>query len=292
MTQSMAGRVVTRFGSQVLVEDDQGAVHRCTTRRRLEHGVCNDRVQWHRDAQGHGVVTDILPRTNLLERVDPRGNHKSVAANLSQVVVVIAPAPEPNWSLVDRYLAAIERMPARGVILFNKVDLLPMGSPLPSPLNEYRDLGYDVIHASVPHDRGMDTLRAALSSGVSVLVGQSGVGKSSLVKALLPDLEIRIGALSEMGGEGGRHTTTNATLYPLECGGALIDSPGVRDFTPGPASREALVQGFVELRERAGECRFQDCSHTVEPGCAVIEAVKAGHISPRRYESYRNLLPG
>lgn len=290
MTDPMNGRVVTRFGSQMLVRDDAGGIHRCTARRRLEQAVCNDRVEWHRDPQGHGIATRILPRRNLLERMDPRSRQqKRVAANLDRVAVVIAPDPEPNWSLVDRCLAAIERLPARGMVVLNKRDLLQDGPP-PAPLSEYRDLGYAVLAVSTVEATGLEALRSALAQGTGILVGQSGVGKSSLVKALLPDLEIRIGALSAMGGEGGRHTTTNATLYRLDSGGDLIDSPGVRDFTPPPASAREVLAGFVELRELASGCRFHDCTHTVEPGCAVRAALDQGRVSPRRYASYRALV--
>ncbi|MBK1690765.1 ribosome small subunit-dependent GTPase A [Ectothiorhodospira mobilis] len=290
MTDPQNGRVVTRFGSQMLVRDEAGEIHRCTARRRLEHAVCNDHVHWHRDPQGHGVVTRILPRRNLLERMDPRSRkRKRVAANLDQVAVVVAPDPEPNWSLVDRCLVAIEQLPARGIIVLNKRDLLRDGPP-PAPLSEYRDLGYTVLALSTQDGTGLEVLRETLSRGTGILVGQSGVGKSSLVKALLPDLEIRIGALSAMGGEGGRHTTTNATLYRLDTGGDLIDSPGVRDFTPPPASPREVLQGFVELRELAAGCRFHDCSHTVEPGCAVRAALESGRVSPRRFASYRALI--
>lgn len=290
MKASRPGRVITRFGSQVLVEDEDGHVHRCTPRRRLEHVVCNDAVSWHPEPSGDGVVTDIHTRGNLLERVDPRGQRKNIAANVDQVVIVTAAAPAPSWPLVDRYLVAIEGLPARALILYNKAD-----QPAPDPegtaaaLQGYEALGYPVLRTSVANGQGMEALRAFLAMGTSVLVGQSGVGKSSLVQALLPDLEIRIGALSELSGEG-RHTTTNATVYRLPCGGALIDSPGVRDFSPGPTPQRELAQGFVELRALAPECRFHNCTHTVEPGCAVKAALEQGRINPRRYESYRTLL--
>ncbi|WP_238375838.1 ribosome small subunit-dependent GTPase A [Ectothiorhodospira magna] len=287
---SRPGRVITRFGSQVLVEDGDGHVHRCTPRRRLEHVVCNDAVSWHPESSGDGVVTEVHPRSNLLERVDPRGQRKNIAANVDQVVVVTAAAPAPSWPLVDRYLVAIEGMPARALILYNKAD-----RPDPDPestlaaLTGYQALGYPVLKTSVADGRGMEALGDFLAQGTSVLVGQSGVGKSSLIQALLPDLDIRIGALSELSGEG-RHTTTNATVYRLPCGGALIDSPGVRDFSPGPTPQRELAQGFVEFRTLAPACRFHNCTHTVEPGCAVKAALEQGQIDPRRYASYCTLL--
>lgn len=288
------GRIMARFGAQLLLEDEQGRIIPCTTRRRLEHAVCNDQVLWHvqEGCPDQGVVTSILPRQNLLERIDGHGRSKRIAANLDQVLVVCAVEPEPNWTLIDRYLLSIELMPCKAVIVFNKADLLD-GRTLPAELEEYRQLGYEVLPLSMHSGLGLDSLPRLLAKGTSILVGQSGVGKSSLIKALLPEQDIRIGELSKMGGEGGRHTTTHAQVYPLAQGGSLIDSPGVRDFVPGAMPRERLIEGFVELRELAGQCRFKDCRHEVEPGCAIREALEQGRISRRRYQSYLNLAnPG
>ncbi|SIT65908.1 ribosome biogenesis GTPase [Ectothiorhodosinus mongolicus] len=288
---SRQGRIVRRFGARLLVEDEAGAVVACVTRRRLDDAVCNDAVLWEPqgDASADGVVTEVLPRTNLLERVDSRGQPKRVAANIDQLVIVCGVEPELNAGLIDQYLVAAENLPARAIIVYNKIDLLP-DLQLPAALGDYPPLGYPLLLVSTKTGFGMDLLLLELSKGTSVLVGQSGVGKSSLVKTLLPDLDIRIGALSTMGGEGGRHTTSHTTRYALPGGGHLIDSPGVRDFAPGALSVAQLTRGFVEIGQISSECRFHNCTHRIEPGCAVMQAAVADGISQRRYESYLSLL--
>jgi ribosome biogenesis GTPase len=278
--------VVTRFGAELVIEDETGLRRRCTSRRRLQDAVCGDRVEWSPSDSGNDVVTAILPRHNLLQRLDPRGQIRPVAANLDQVVVVIARRPPPQWPLVDRYLVAIEHLDARALLLVNKADLEPDPSDTQSGMEErYRQLGYPVVHTSASSGLGLDDLRGELKGRTSILVGQSGVGKSSLIQALLPGESLRIGEVSESTGEG-RHTTTAASLYHLPGGGDLIDSPGVRDFTPPPLPAEELARGFVEFRSYLGQCRFHNCSHDREPGCAIKAAVESGEISSERYRSY------
>jgi len=281
---SPTGRVVTRYGAELVIEDESGQRRRCTTRRRLQDAVCGDRVEWSASDTGNDVVSAILPRRNLLERLDPRGLVRPVAANLDQVVVVTAMRPPPQWPLVDRYLVAIENLDARALLVINKSDLEDKDQDLAREAM-YRELGYGVVHTSVKTGMGMEALREELKGRTNVLVGQSGVGKSSLIQALLPEENLRIGEVSEATGEG-RHTTTVAVLYHLTGGGELIDSPGVRDFTPPPLNPEALAQGFVDFRPYQGLCRFHNCIHDREPGCAVKAAVKAGKIRDERYQGY------
>jgi ribosome biogenesis GTPase / thiamine phosphate phosphatase len=280
------GRVIIRFGAELIIEDEHGQRHRCTTRRHLQHAVCGDRVTWTPSDSGNQVVTGILPRRNLLERLDPRGQIRPVAANIDQVVLVIAHRPPPQWPLVDRYLVAIEALDATALLVINKADL-DEGTVdgMEGMVDLYRALGYTGLRTSVTTGLGMDTLRTHLRDATSVLVGQSGVGKSSLIQALLPGEDLRIGELSEATGEG-RHTTTSARLYQLPDGGELIDSPGVRDFTAPPLPVDALARGFVEFRPHIGHCRFHNCAHDREPGCAIKAAVETGEISEQRYASY------
>jgi ribosome biogenesis GTPase / thiamine phosphate phosphatase len=277
------GRVLTRFGAELIIEDEHGSRHRCTTRRRLQDAVCGDRVCWKPGDTGNPVVTEILPRRNLLKRLDPRGQIRPVAANIDKVVLVCARRPLPQWPLVDRYLVAIEALEAAAVLVINKADLDEGAESRNVAL--YRRLGYPVIRTSVTTGQGLDELRGHLKDATSVLVGQSGVGKSSLIQALLPGEELRIGDLSEATGEG-RHTTTAARLYHLPGGGHLIDSPGVRDFSPPPLEPDALAHGFVEFRPHLGHCRFHNCVHDQEPGCAIKAAVDSGQITKERYGSY------
>jgi ribosome biogenesis GTPase / thiamine phosphate phosphatase len=292
MGVSRTGRVLARFGAELVIEDETGQARRCTTRRRLQDAVCGDRVEWMPSEAGNDVVTAILPRHNLLERLDPRGQIRAVAANIDQVVLVTARRPPPQWPLVDRYLVAIETLEATALLVINKTDLEDSAAEDTRPMEAlYGGLGYDVLHTSATTGLGFDALRVRLKGCTSVLVGQSGVGKSSLIQALLPDEDLRIGELSEATGEG-RHTTTAARLYHLPDGGDLIDSPGVRDFTPPPLPPEALARGFVEFRPHLGHCRFHNCVHDREPGCAVKAAVASGEISTERYASYMAIRRG
>lgn len=281
------GLVVTRYGARLEVLHDDGTVSRCTARRRLEHIVCGDRVRFEQH-NGDCVVTDILPRRNALTRSDPRGRPRTIAANIDQLVVVTACLPAPHWGMVDRYLAAAENLPAEAVLVLNKTDLACEAETV-QRLDVYARIGYATLRTSARTGSGLDALRALLRARTSILVGASGVGKSALVQALLPELDIRLGALSEAHGTG-RHTTTRATLYRLPEGGRLIDSPGVRDFEPPPFDLHQLQRGFREFTPYLGRCRFPDCTHTTEPGCAVTAAARAGEIDPRRLDSYRRLV--
>jgi ribosome biogenesis GTPase len=206
-------------------------------------------------------------------------------------MIVAAPEPVLEPFLIDKYTVAAELANATPVLVINKADLLDAAArrELDSRLADYVDSGYAVVYTSARQNRGLEQLAERLTGKTSILVGQSGVGKSSLVKRLLPELDIAIGRLSAASGQG-RHTTTTTTLYHLPHGGDLIDSPGVRDFHLGQVDPDALAAGFREFRPHLGHCRFNNCRHVSEPDCAVIAAAGKGAISPRRLESYRRLL--
>ncbi len=212
---------------------------------------------------------------------------KALAANIDRILVVAAPAPLYSPDLINQYLAAAELTGIQPLLVFNKIDLVDQQNrdKVEALLDTYRDIGYPVITASTKSDHGLDTLIAELRRHTSVFVGQSGVGKSSLVQALLPDTSISVGELSAQSGLG-QHTTSTARLYHLPRGGQIIDSPGVREFRLWPMSRQQLAQGFAEFRPWLGQCKFRDCTHQHEPGCALLEAVARGDISPIRLESY------
>ena len=271
------------------VQDASGHFHRCTAKRQLDYIVCGDIVDWRTIDRKSNVITAVHPRRNKLTRRVDRGPQKVMAANIDQLVVVIASVPEPNLGMVDRYLVAAVAMACEALLVFNKCDLSCDALDFKSIANEFNNIGYRVVTTSVTEKLGITELKSHLSNRISILVGQSGVGKSSLASLLLSHKNIRIGELSP-GKRKGRHTTTSATLYPLTEGGALIDSPGIRDFDPATASLENLALGYVEFAPFIIHCRFHNCTHTVEPGCAVLAAVEAGKINRWRLKSYQHLL--
>ncbi|MFO1352678.1 MAG: ribosome small subunit-dependent GTPase A [Gammaproteobacteria bacterium] len=284
------GLILTGFGTGWIVESDVGKLFRCTARSNLTTPVCGDRVAWQAHGAEEGVIVAVEPRRSLLARPGHGGRSKPIAANLDQLAVIVAPRPEPNEFLIDRYLIAAVAMDLDAFLVVNKVDLLDPGGveAIRARFGVFQRIGYPLLFASTRGAHGLDDLRARLGGRVSILVGQSGVGKSSLAKALLPDRDIRVQALSAATGRG-LHTTTSATLYHLSSGGDLIDSPGVSGFELGDVDLPTLEQGFVEFRPHLGRCQFGDCSHGVEPGCAIRRAVEEGAIAARRLESFRRL---
>lgn len=285
------GLVIAHFGTQVDVEADDGSTQRCHLRANLDGLVTGDRVIWCA-GDATGVVVAREPRHSELRRPDPYGKLKPIAANIDQILVVIAPFPEPHANLIDRYLVASEAVGIEPVLVLNKSDLLERDHDLRTRLQAllaiYPTLGYRLLEVS-SHSGSLSLLKAALRDRISIFVGQSGVGKSSLVNALLPAAGLRVGALSELR-QKGVHTTTTAQLFHLPAGGSLIDSPGIREFGLWHMSREQVEQGFREFRPLLGHCRFRDCSHEHEPGCAILAAVEAGAISPTRLGSYRHIV--
>ena len=283
------GRVVASHGRQLLVESASGERVSCRLHGRRLAAVCGDEVEWSRDSgQSSGTVYAILPRRRTLARLAGNGRPETIVANLTQLVVVVAPRPAPDWFVVDRYLAGASWSGVGAVIACNKVEL-GLVQTTAEELAAYQAIGYSVVHCSARATPGTAALAATLAGATSVLVGQSGAGKSSLLNALAPEacaVTQEISAASDQG----RHTTTHAVLHRLASGGDLIDSPGVRDYAPPlPAVRE-IASGFAEIAAAAGGCRFQDCLHTGEPACAVAAAHAAGRISERRLQSYRRLL--
>ncbi|OBX37544.1 putative ribosome biogenesis GTPase RsgA [Halomonas elongata] len=301
------GRVIAHFGRSLEVApQDGGDTVRCHLRANLEGLVTGDWVVWRAGQDGSGVVVARQPRDNVLERPDARGRLKPVAAGIDQILIVFAVEPEPHPNLIDRYLVAAEATGIAPVLVLNKVDLLPdEGGELRTLLERYAALGYPVVTTTTATSRGLDALHRQLKGRTSVFVGQSGVGKSSLIDRLLPDEDLRIGALSADSRKG-THTTTTARLYRLpsstadnapdaptgeeDSGGELIDSPGIREFGLTHLNADQVADGFIEFRDYLGHCRFRDCRHRAEPGCALLGAVERGEIHADRFASYRHIV--
>jgi ribosome biogenesis GTPase len=248
--------------------------------------VCGDFVQCELDARHDELnVIAVEPRSSALYRSNARGGGELIAANLSLLLVVVAPLPRPDFFVVDRYLCAAQCAGLAAAVVLNKSEL-PLDSAVAQELATYSAAGYDCLRVSARQPGAMAALSACLPGQTAMLVGQSGVGKSSLLRQLVPASDAPIGELIR--DDEGRHTTTATRLYEVPGGGELIDSPGVRDFAPAIERLERSDLGFREIDALAAQCRFADCRHLQEPDCAVRAAV-GGAFSARRYESYRRL---
>ena len=291
----LAARVIECFGRRVIVQTDSGERLPAELFGKRLSVVCGDAV-WLRQARSvHSSqdalrIVEVVPRKSLLERTDSRGRSESLAANLNLLGVLIAPQPAPDAFVIDRYLAGARYAGIEAVVIMNKCDLEAADSPgFVALLAEFAQAGYPVLKLSARHGEAMPALTALLKDRITMLVGQSGVGKSTLTNALVPASARGTRSLSEATGEG-RHTTVSTALFALPCGGELIDSPGVRDYAPA-LIEDALVQvGWPEILRLAPECRFNNCLHLREPGCAVLQAIADQTLSARRHESYKRLL--
>ena len=288
MTTTILGSVTATFGRHMVVRTAAGAELRARPFGRALEVVCGDEVRCRIDPHHEEVhVIEVLPRRNALWRANARGGAEPVVANLTQLMVVLAPLPLPDPFVIDRYLAAATAAGIPASLIVNKSEL-GIGAAITVELDAYAAAGFAAIFCSATSGAGMEQLLAALGPGArGALVGQSGVGKSSLVRRLLPHAEVAIGELVRA--EEGRHTTTAARLFDLPHGAALIDSPGVRDFAPAVSALDERTLGFPEVARLAPGCRFGDCRYLREPGCAVRAAAEDGSWHARRYESYRRL---
>lgn len=282
----MEGRVIAAHGRQYVVQLADGSTLPCFTRGKKSDVACGDHVQILQAAVDQGVIEAILPRTSLLYRSNEI-KQKLIAANVDQVVIVVATEPAFSDELITRALLAIESEEIEALIVLNKCDLSDKVPAARERLAMFTLLGYPVLELSALEHA--EDLRPALHGYTSVLVGQSGMGKSTLVNALVPEAHAATREISSAL-DSGKHTTTHATLYHLDEESALIDSPGLQEFGLGHLDRQEIEQAFREFRPYLGHCRFRDCHHDKEPDCALIAALAAGQIDARRFAIYHRIM--
>jgi len=295
--EAAEGVVISRFGMHADVEDREGEVHRCNLRRTIRSLVTGDRVVWRPAlGGGKGIVEAVHERSSVLTRPDYYDGLKPIAANIDQIIIVSAILPELSLNIIDRYLVASETLGIEPLLVLNKTDLLDDEARafVDEQMDIYRRIGYRVLMVSSHAKAGLAELEAALTDRISIFAGQSGVGKSSLLNALLgldaaAATAIVTNDVSDVSGLG-QHTTTASRLYHFPHGGDVIDSPGVREFGLWHLEPEQITRGFVEFREFLGSCKFRDCKHGSDPGCAIRAAVEAGQIDISRFDNYHRIL--
>jgi len=286
MSELIEGLVISHLGQGIAVEYD-GKIVLCQTLRRLETVAVGDKVLWTQSSPDQGRIEKILPRRSLLMRPSRSGKTRPVAANIDTVFVVFAVEPYCDFLLIDQYLAICENRNIDASLVLNKTDLA-QSAVIEQELLDYTNLGYQLYRVSATEAAGLDELKRALKDQVSILAGQSGVGKSSLTNAIIPDKDLKTNTISETT-KHGRHTTTAATLYHMEQGGDLIDSPGVAIFGLAGLSEQQLAYGYREFQPLIDQCQFKDCRHLVDKGCAVRAAAESGDISMTRYQRFLKL---
>ena len=278
------GIVITRYGQRQLVEDENGRVFQSVSRQNIGLSVAGDKILFQKTKHDDAIVTAIYPRDNELKRQD-----KLIAANIDQLWLVVAIEPHYEFELIDRYLIMAENSNLPIGIIVNKIELSTTKSKTENDFLNYQSLGYDVHFLSVKKQINLDFFKEQLVNKSHIFLGQSGVGKSSLINSLIPDLQLRVNEISSKS-KLGKHTTTNTTIYHIPSGGDLIDSPGVREFQLDSLTELEIKSGFKEFRALSNACRFRDCRHINEPNCAVKESLDQGKINPNRYQSYLNIL--
>ncbi|MDC9714315.1 MAG: ribosome small subunit-dependent GTPase A [Gammaproteobacteria bacterium] len=283
-TEAQIGLVITRYGQRLLIENSSGNLIQCTARRNIDPCVAGDQVIFQAVDNDSGVVTALLRRDNALER-----SHKLIAANIDELWLVVAIEPHYQFDLIDRYLIVAQNANLAINIIVNKIELSDNINQVKKDFAMYEDISYPVHYLSVKTQIGIDTLKTQLNDKAHIFLGQSGVGKSSLINQLIPKLNLRVNEISNKS-KLGKHTTTATTLYHIPTGGDLIDSPGVREFQLDTLNAKEILEGFKEFKPFISQCKFRNCAHINEPNCAVKNALETGNIHPKRYESYLALI--
>ena len=282
--EEQTGLVITRYGQRLLVESESGDLYQCTGRQNIELSVAGDQVLFQTTDGNEGVVTALLERDNSLTR-----SQKLIAANIDELWLVVAIEPHYQFELIDRYLVIAENAGLPINIVVNKIELSQKIEQVMHDFSMYESVGYSVHYVSVKAQTNVAEFKAQLNDKTHIFLGQSGVGKSSLINELIPDLNLRVNEISTKS-KLGKHTTTNTTLYHIPSGGDLIDSPGIREFQLDELTNKEILSGFREFKPYIGECKFRNCAHINEPKCAIKTAVESGDIHPMRYHNYLQLI--
>ncbi len=287
----MTATVISHFGNEVLINNQANENIRAKVKASLPALVCGDKVIWQENKLHEAIVIELLPRHGLLTRSTQYSAEKLIAANVDIAFIITSHKPAFKTGLLDRYVAACELAEIQVAILFNKIDTISDEelANYKSILKPYQDIGYPVHYISAKKQLGIDSFKQTIHNKTGVLVGQSGVGKSSILRALFPEANPKIGDISIKTNKG-KHTTTYSELYALDDHSFLIDSPGIREFGLNIDEPESLAYGFREFQAFLGQCQFRDCKHTTEPKCAISQAVKENKITQQRWDSYKGIL--
>ncbi|CAC9631102.1 ribosome small subunit-dependent GTPase A [thiotrophic endosymbiont of Bathymodiolus puteoserpentis (Logatchev)] len=282
--KAQTGLVITRYGQHLLVESNSGNLVQCTARRNIDLSVAGDQVIFQATDNNKGIVTALFKRDNTLKR-----SNKLIATNIDELCLIVAIEPHYQFDLIDRYLIVAENQNLPIRLIVNKIELSSNIKQVKIDFAMYEAIGYPVSYLSVKAQTGIDTLKAQLNDKTQIFLGQSGVGKSSLINELIPELNLRVNQISTKS-KLGKHTTTNTTLYHIPSGGDLIDSPGVREFHLDNLSNKEILNGFKEFKPFINQCKFRNCAHINEPNCGVKNALETDDIHPKRYVSYLALI--